>query len=441
MVVTSLLAFFVLICVLVFVHEYGHFWAARRCGVKVQRFSIGFGKVLLRKKDKHGTEFAFSLIPLGGYVQMYNGEPGGQAKASEALKNKSVLQRAFIVIAGPAANFIFAVLAYWLVFMVGMPTVKPVVGEVQPQTIAAQAGLSPELEIKTVAGQAVQDWEEVTLALIGKVGNRNVQVEANHIDENIAQTFQLDLSAWSVDSTKENPIITLGIRPKSSLVEPIIQNVVEHSAADKAGIKSGDKILTVNGMPFDWQLLVEKVRLGEMLELKIERADRVSLFQLQPEKSEKEGRYLIGIQPQFQPLADKYRTELKYDILTAFEKAVSKVISLVKSICQFVANLISGDISVKNMGGPISIAKGAGTTAEIGLVYYLGFMALISVNLGVMNLFPILPLDGGQLVLLAGEAIKKKPLNENVQLKFQQVGIFFVLCLMMFVLFNDLIHF
>lgn len=438
---TSLLAFFVLICVLVFVHEYGHFWAARSCGVKVLRFSIGFGKVLWRKTDRYGTEFVFSLIPLGGYVQMYNGETELNGTSAQALKNKSVLQRAFIVVAGPAANFIFAVLAYWAVFSVGMPTVKPVVGEVIPQSIAATAGLSSELEVVQVDGQSVVDWEEVTLALIGRAGSNNVSLEARHIDENIVQQFSLDLSQWDIDGTKENPLTTLGIQPKRATVEPIIQAVVEQSAADKAGLLPNDRILAINHQSMDWQQLVAIVQTGDELTLTLERNGQKFDATLQPIYSAERQQYLVGIQPTVQPLAEKYRTELKYDILTAFGKAMNKVTSLVKSIVKFVGNLISGDIAFKNVGGPISIAKGAGATAEIGLIYYLSFMALISVNLGVMNLFPILPLDGGQLILLGIEAIKRKPLSENVQLRFQQIGVAFVLTLMIFILFNDLIHF
>ncbi|MDH2998716.1 zinc metallopeptidase RseP [Pasteurellaceae bacterium LFhippo2] len=437
---TSTLAFFVLICVLVFVHEYGHFWAARKCGVHVLRFSIGFGKVLWRKKDKHGTEFAFSLIPLGGYVQMHNGEPEHNLPESKSLKNKSVLQRAFIVIAGPAANFIFAILAYWAVFSIGVPTLKPVVGTVLPQTIAAQARIQSDFEIKQVDGRKVYDWEDVTLALIGKVGSPKVEISGSQMDENFPRTFTLDLTNWDVDGTKQSPLTTLGIRPQSGSVEPFIKTVVENSVADKAGLLSGDKILTVNGQAFDWSHLIEQVQTGNPMSLIVERGGEQKSFEFVPQKSEK-GRYIIGLQPTYKPLADKYRTELKYDMLSALEKSIYKVVSLVKTILQFIGNLITGELSIKNMGGPISMAKGAGATAEIGLVYYLGFMALISVNLGVMNLFPILPLDGGQLLLLSAEAVRRKPLAESIQLRFQQLGILFVFGLMAFALFNDLIHF
>ncbi|WP_150538491.1 RIP metalloprotease RseP [Actinobacillus vicugnae] len=436
---TSVIAFFVLICVLVFVHEYGHFWAARKCGVKVVRFSIGFGKVLFKKTDKQGTEFAFSLIPLGGYVQMYNGENEYHAPKEQMLESKSVLQRAFIIVAGPMANFLFAILAYWLVFSYGVPTLKPVIGEVLPNTIAAQAKLPEEFEFKRVAGQNVQDWEETTLALIGSVGKQAVEIEGSFIDEDRLQRYQLDLSNWNVDGTKENPLTTLGIRTKSSIVKPDLKQVAENSPAQKAGLVAGDKILMVNQQPFDWFKLIEQVQTGNPVSLTIEQNGTVKQVTLQPEK--KDERYLIGIVPSHEPLADKYRTELKYDILNALWKSLEKVAGLVKTILQFIGNLLTGELSLKNMGGPISMAKGAGATVEIGWIYYVSFMALISVNLGVMNLFPILPLDGGQLILLAGEAVRGKPIPSTIQLRFQQLGVVFVLGLMAFAFINDLIHF
>lgn len=438
---TSTLAFFVLICVLVFVHEYGHFWAARKCGVKVLRFSIGFGKVLWRKTDRHGTEFAFSLIPLGGYVQMYNGELEFAGEPNQTLAQKSVLQRAFIVIAGPMANFLFAIVAYWAVFVAGIPTLKPVIGEVLPNTIAARAELPAELQIRQIEGRNVQDWEEVSLALLGQIGSERVVVEGHLIDEEMPRRFELDLRNWDVDSSRANPLTTLGIRPKSSVVEPIIKRVVEHSAAEKAGLQAGDEIISVNQQPFNWSDLISEVQKGEPISVEYKRAGEYKNVQIVPEKSDKDGRFLIGIQPTYQVLAEKYRTELKYDMISAFGMAIQKVGSLIQTVLQFIGNLLSGELSLKNMGGPISMAKGAGATAEIGWVYYLGFMALISVNLGVMNLFPILPLDGGQLLLLGVEAVRRKALSDKMQLKFQQIGFVVVAGLMCFALFNDLLHF
>ena len=425
-----------------FVHEYGHFWAARRCGVKVIRFSIGFGKILFRKKDKHGTEFAFSLIPLGGYVQMWNGEPEINKQKidvpiSQSLSKKSPLQRAFIISAGPIANFIFAVVAYWAVFVSGIPTLKPVVGQVLPNSIAAQANLPVEFEIKQVAGKTVLDWEEVTLALIGNLGAERVEVSGSNIDEDHPQRFYLNLTDWKVDGTKESPLTSLGIRPKNAVIKPKIAQVLPDSPAEKAGLKAQDKILTVNHQPFDWQNLVKTVQTGQLITLEIESTNQA--VEITPEKQK--DRYVIGITPTYEGIGKKYWTVLEYDMLTAIGKSVDKVGSLIHSIFQFIGNLITGELSLNNMSGPISMAKGAAASAEIGWVYYLSFIALISVNLGVMNLFPILPLDGGQLLLLAVEAIKRKPVSEKFQLRFQQLGILFVLSLMVFAFINDVIHF
>lgn len=436
----SFLAFFVLICVLVFVHEYGHFWAARKCGVKVLRFSIGFGKVLWRRKDKNGTEFAFSLIPLGGYVLMYNGEEGVQAEKSEALNQKSLLQRAFIIAAGPVANFLFAILAYCVVFSVGVPTVKPVVGSVQPDSIAAEAGFQPEFQFQQIDGRITQDWEEVTLALIGKVGSQAVEIEGIFATDNQSKHIVLDLSQWNIQAREQEPLKSLGIRPKTGQIEPIIKSVVKASPAYLAGLEEGDKILRVNGADFDWQALVKTAKAGQILVLEIERGGVIRQFELQPQKNEA-GQYQVGISPEYRPLAEQYLTVLEYDFFEAFLKSLEKVLGLIENILRFIEKLVTGDLSLSNMGGPLSIAKGAGATAQNGIIYYLGFMALISVNLGVMNLFPILPLDGGQLVLLGAEAVIGKPVSQKFQLAFQQLGMVFLLSLMAFVLFNDVIFF
>ena len=428
-----------------FVHEYGHFWVARRCGVKVIRFSIGFGKVLFRKKDKHGTEFAFSLIPLGGYVQMWNGEPEINKQKidvpiSQSLSKKSPLQRAFIISAGPIANFILAVIAYWVVFVSGIPTLKPVVGQVLPNSIAAQANVPVEFEIKQVAGKTVLDWEEVSLALIDNLGAEHVEVLGSSIDKDHPQRFYLNLTDWKVDGTKESPLTSLGIRPKNTVIKPEIAQVLPHSPAEKAGLKAQDKILAVNHQPFDWQNLVKVVQTGQSIMLEIETvSQQKQAVEITPEKQK--DRYVIGIIPTYDGIGDKYRTVIEYDMLTAIGKSVDKVGSLIHSIFQFLGNLITGELSLNNISGPISMAKGAAATAEIGWVYYLSFMALISVNLGVMNLFPILPLDGGQLLLLAVEAIKRKPVSEKFHLRFQQLGMLFVLSLMAFAFINDVIHF
>lgn len=224
------------------------------------------------------------------------------------------------------------------------------------------------------------------------------------------------------------------------VIKPEIAQVLPHSPAEKVGLKAQDKILAVNHQPFDWQNLVKTVQTGQPITLEIESSNQQKqAVEIMPEKQK--DRYVIGITPTYEGISDKYRTVIEYDMLTAIGKSVDKVGSLIHSIFQFLGNLITGELSLNNISGPISMAKGAAATAEIGWVYYLSFMALISVNLGVMNLFPILPLDGGQLLLLAVEAIKRKPVSEKFQLRFQQLGMLFVLSLMVFAFINDVIHF
>ncbi|MDP8034337.1 RIP metalloprotease RseP [Pasteurella atlantica] len=436
---TATLSFLFLICVLVTVHEYGHFAVARACGVRVLRFSIGFGKVLWKRTDKKGTEWVISLIPLGGYVKMLNDEQG--FADSERYDNKAVWQRMLIILAGPVANFIFAIFAYWAVFVSGVPTLKPVVGEVVPNSIVAMAKIPTEFEFTQIDGRNVQDWEEVALAFIGNVGSEKVEVKGHLIDSQYPQSFQLDLSQWQFNGNKDNPLTALGIIPKRAIVEPIIKTVVKDSVAEKVGLQAKDIIRKVNQAPFDWHHLIEVVQTGKQLQLEIKRDTEILTFNLLPQQSKESKRYVIGITPQYQPLAEKYRVVLEYGILEAFEKGVEKVTSLIHTVFQFIVNLITGNLSIKNMGGPIAMAKGAVASAEVGFIYYLSFMALISVNLGVMNLFPLLPLDGGQFILLSVEAIRGKATSKNLQERFQQLGMIFVIGLMVFALFNDLIHF
>lgn len=434
----SIFAFFVLICVLVFVHEYGHFWAARRCGVKVFRFSVGFGPVLWRKLDKHGTEFAFSLIPLGGYVQMADNS-SENIPLTQTLQHKSVAQRAFIVAAGPVVNFLLAVLLYWGIFVHGVSVVKPVIESVQLESIAAKSGIPAGFEIRQVANLDTQDWEAVLQALASNIGDKQVAVSGVQIGQGYAQTYYMDLSDWKLLPEK-NPFVELGINPVRSRVSEIIHSVVAGSPAEQSGMRAGDRIERINGVAFDWSFLVNEVGRGDVVHFELLRQGEIIKTVVQPVKAENGERFIIGIQPSYQPLPEEYRGEVKYDILSAFLKSVEKVADLTQTIVRFIVKLISGNISMDNLGGPISIAKGAGASADEGLVPFLNFMALISVNLGVMNLFPLLPLDGGRLLCLGYESICRRPLPARVESGFQTIGMALVLLLMFNAVSNDVIQ-
>ncbi|KGQ71469.1 zinc metallopeptidase RseP [Chelonobacter oris] len=439
-------AFLIVIGVLVFVHEYGHFWAARKCGIKVLRFSIGFGKVLWSKTDRHGTEFAVSMIPLGGYVNMLDSkvEDVPQALRGQDYSAKSVRQRAFVIAAGPIANFLFAIAAYWLIYMLGVPAVKPVIGSVNTDSIAAQAGLQPGMQIRAIDGTAVEDWTHVNMLLTTKVGAPQVTLTLSPFGEPQQPSVQkrLDLSGWQYDPQQQAAFTALGISPKSGEIELKVSKISEDSPAAQAGLQVGDTILSVNGRQMAWQQLVDTIadHLQRPLYFLIERNQRQIELAITPQAN-KEGRTYIGFSPTFHPLPQEYRTELKYDILSALQQGVEKTWQLTGVIIKLVGKLLSGDISLSNLGGPISIAQGAGISLESGAVYYLSFMALISVNLGIMNLFPLPVLDGGHLLFLAVEAVRGRPVTERVRQVFFKIGAVLLLMLTFFAVFNDIIRF
>ena len=238
----SLGSFIIAIAVLVSVHEYGHFWAARKCGIKVHRFSIGFGKVIWKRIDKHGTEFAVSMIPLGGYVKMLDGrnEAVPVEQKPQAFDSKSVLQRAFVIIAGPLANFIFAIFAYWVIYLYGMPSVKPVIESITPSSIAAQAHIEPNTQILAVDGEKTQDWETINMLLATKMGEPNVEITLSSFGSNIEQQRTLNLTNWTFDPEKESSFEALGIMPMRPKVERVLSKEVQDSPAEKAGLQIGD---------------------------------------------------------------------------------------------------------------------------------------------------------------------------------------------------------
>ena len=441
----SLGSFIIVIGVLVAVHEFGHFWAARKCGIKVHRFSIGFGKVIWSCRDKQGTEFALSMIPLGGYVKMLDerNETVPEHLKPQSFNQKSVLQRAFVIIAGPLANFLFAILAYWVIYLVGIPSVKPVIGEVRSQSIAAQAQIQPNYQITAIDGTTTPDWETINMVLATKIGNPHVTLSLQQFGESDTLQKTLDLGQWRFDPDKESAFGALGIEPVRTKVDMVVSKVVDDAPAAKAGLQAGDKILSIQHRdePVTWQEFVDTLQAvdGGAIYVKYERDQQIRETVITPELNAQK-RWFVGISPTIEPLPEQYRTELKYDILTSLQKGVEKTLQLSWLTIKVIGKLLTGDLSLSNLSGPISIAKGAGISSEIGLVYYLSFMALISVNLGIMNLFPLPILDGGHLVFLAAEGIRGKPVSDAVQEVSYRIGAVLLLMLTAFALFNDFLR-
>ena len=440
----NLAAFIVALGVLITVHEFGHFWVARRCGVRVERFSIGFGKALWRRTDKSGTEYVIAMIPLGGYVKMLDerAEPVAPELRHYAFNNKTVGQRAAIIAAGPIANFLFAIFAYWLVFIIGVPGVRPVVGEITPNSIAAQAQIQPGTELKAVDGIETPDWDAVRLQLVSKIGDEHTTLSVAQFGSNQRQDKTLDLRHWAFEPDKEDPVSSLGMRPRGPQIEPVLSEVQVNSAASKAGLQAGDRIVKVNGQSLtQWMTFVTLVRDNpdKPLALDIERQGSSLSLTLTPDSKQVNGKAegFAGVVPKVIPLPDEYKTVRQYGPFSAILEASDKTWQLMKLTVSMLGKLITGDVKLNNLSGPISIAQGAGMSAEFGIIYYLMFLALISVNLGIINLFPLPVLDGGHLLFLAIEKLKGGPVSERVQDFSYRIGSILLVLLMGLALFND----
>lgn len=446
----SLVAFIIAIGVLITVHEFGHYWVARRCGVYVERFSIGFGKkTLWRKVDKNGTEFVLAIIPLGGYVKMLDERVGSVSpeRRHQAFNNKTVGQRAAIIGAGPIANFLLAIVVYWIVFMIGVPSVKPVIEDVKPGSIAAIANFEPKMELKSIDGIETPDWNSVRLALVGKIGDRELTAQVLPSGYNEPITKTVDLTTWQFDPEKQDPILSVGIMPVSARIDPVIQKVTQGLAGERAGLQKGDRIVSVNGEVLGlWDPVTRIIRNnpGVPLKLEVQRSQQLISLTLTPDsqdgpRGEKIG--FAGVELSVLPLADEYKMVQQYGPFSAFYQASDKTWQLMKLTVNMMGKLVVGDVKLNNLSGPISIAKGAGVSAESGLVYYLMFIALISVNLGIINLFPLPVLDGGHLLFLLIEKIKGSPVSERVQDFSFRIGAMALILLMGLALFNDFSRF
>ncbi|MBV7406422.1 sigma E protease regulator RseP [Enterobacter sp. ENT03] len=440
----NLAAFIIALGVLITVHEFGHFWVARRCGVRVERFSIGFGKALWRRTDKQGTEFVIALIPLGGYVKMLDErvEPVIPELRHTAFNNKTVGQRAAVIAAGPVANFLFAIVAYWLVFIIGVPGVRPVIGEITPNSIAASAQIAPGTELKAIDGIETPDWDAVRLQLVSKIGDAQTTISVAPFGTDSRQNKTLDLRHWQFEPDREDPVASLGIQPRGPQIEPVLAQVQTDSAASKAGLQAGDRIVKVDGQQLtQWMTFVTLVRdnPGTPLALDIERQGSPLSLTLIPDTKPGSGKDegFAGVVPKIIPLPDEYKTVRQYGPFSAIVEATDKTWQLMKLTVSMLGKLITGDVKLNNLSGPISIAQGAGMSAEFGLIYYLMFLALISVNLGIINLFPLPVLDGGHLLFLAIEKLKGGPVSERVQDFSYRIGSILLVLLMGLALFND----
>ncbi|WP_192035446.1 sigma E protease regulator RseP [Halomonas sp. YLGW01] len=448
-VIQNVLAVIVVLGLLVTFHEFGHFWVARRCGIKVLRFSVGFGKPLWSRVDRHGTEFAVAAIPLGGYVKMLD-EREGPVDPDErhlAFNRKSVWARIAVVVAGPLANFLLAIVAYWLLFVVGITTVAPVVGEVAPDSAAARGGLTSGQEIVAVQGEPVRSWDDINLKLIAAIGESGaISLTARPDGATAAREYRLPVEDWLVGQDPPRPLATLGFTPWRPAMPAVLGQVLEGEAAADAGLQVGDRILTVAGEPIDgWMAVVERVRAspGMPLSLDIERAGTRQTLTLTPgtragEEGETIGYIGAGVASVDWPA--EYQREIHYGPLEAVGQSIHKTAEMSVLTLDAMRKMLVGLISPSNLSGPITIARIAGETARTGVESFIGFLAYLSISLGILNLLPIPVLDGGHLVYYLIEAVRGRPVSEQAQAVGFRIGLALVGSMMLMAMYFDLMR-
>ncbi|HEY0975217.1 MAG TPA: sigma E protease regulator RseP [Solimonas sp.] len=440
----SLGGFIVAIGVLVAFHEYGHYWVARRCGVKVLRFSIGFGKPIWTRRDREGVEWTISAIPLGGYVKMLDEREAPVAPDQRALafNNATVGKRMAIVAAGPAFNFGLAILLYWGVYVVGVQGLRPLLAEPPAGSAAAAAGLVQGDEVLAVAGRSVPQWTQLRTELLDHAMNRGQLPLSVRTTDGSAREVQLDLSRVRMDP--EFLFDDLGLMPYQPPVPAKLDQVVPGEAADAAGFRAGDLLLSYNGVAIDsWQHWATWLRAhpGEVVRVEVDRnGQRLALDAIIGQV--RDGERMIGrFGAAVAHPGDLWQDLRAVNRLGPFEavpEAVSQTWRMSSLTVRMLGRMITGDVSVKNVSGPIQIAQVAGFSAQIGLVSFLSFMAIVSVSLGVLNLLPVPVLDGGHLLYYAVEAVKGSPVSERVQEAGQRIGLTLLVMLMGLAFYNDI---
>lgn len=446
-VLQTVLALIVTLGILVTVHEFGHFWVARRLGIRVLRFSVGFGKPLYSWFDRHGTEFMVASIPLGGYVKMLDEHEGDvpEELAHQAYNRQSPGRRIAVASAGPLANFIFAVFAYWLLSVIGFVTIAPVIGEVTPDTPAERMELRQDMEIREVDGRQTPSWRHVSMALLNRAGE---QGEMSMVLERDGQTLSrsVALQGWLEGARDPDPVREFGIEPWRPEIPAVLGEIRDGGRAAQAGLQRGDEVLAVDGEPVEhWFGLVERIRGKPETELTFlirrdgsEQEIRVTPERHQGEQGEEIGLVGAGVERVGWP--EGMQRESRFGPLEALPEAVGQFWNDTRVTLSAVGKMATGLLSVQNISGPITIARVAETTVSSGFEDFMRFLAYLSISLGIINLLPIPILDGGHIIFYAIEWIRGKPLSDWVQGLWLRIGLALIGTLMVFALYNDLLR-
>jgi len=439
------LVFFVLaLSILIAFHEFGHFWVARKLGVRVLRFSVGFGKPLLRyQKTPTSTEFVVAAIPLGGYVQMHGEKAEGSEPSADAFFSQSVWVRMAIVLAGPIFNLMLAIVIYWMIFVTGETGIRPILSQPPEQTLAAKAGFREQDEIVSIDGHATPTWSaSMTQLFTEMLDHEDIIVQVRRDDGSVAQRDLHIPRAISNDPSMMQE--ALGLRPWSPPIPPVLKDVQEGMPAAQAGLQVDDLILTADGVEItDWQQWVEYVRQrpGVEIQLVVDRNGIEIPITITPARLETDNGAIgrIGVSVQFpESVYQDMRVEYQLGFVEAIKASIARTVDISVVSLKMMGRILVRDAPVENLSGPISIAQYAGKSASMGSVEFLKFLAIVSISLGVLNLLPIPMLDGGHFAFYVIEAIKGNPVSEQVQLLAQQVGIALLVSLMCLTFYLDI---
>ena len=445
----SLFFFLVALGILVTIHEFGHYWVARKVGVKVLRFSVGFGRPLLTwRRGADNTEYVLAAIPLGGYVKMLDEREDDvdPADVHRAFNRQSLARRSAIVVAGPLFNFMLAIAAYWLIFVMGVTGLKPIVGEVTENSIAGRAGLVTGQTIVAVDSTPTPTWESVVITMLDSaLGGGEVRVEVQDGQTQRMEEKYLIFGAIPKDLNRGGFLDFVGVRPYRPALLPEIGNVLPQGAAQRAGIQSGDIVLAVDDTAVeDWGVFVDYIRARpeQNILVTVDRQGVQLDFALVPQRYATEqgdvGR--IGAEVLRQKMPDELKVLVQHGPVQALESATVKTWDMSLLTVRMLYKMVTGGVSLSNLSGPISIAQYAGYSASIGLISFLTFLAIVSISLGVLNLMPIPMLDGGHLMYYLVELIKGSPLSEQAQLMGQKFGVAVLLSLMLLAFYNDIVR-
>lgn len=441
-----LVAFIVALGILIVVHEFGHYWVATRVGVKVLRFSVGFGKpIWSRRWGKDQTEFVVSAIPLGGYVRML-GEGDDEyspEEAHRAFSQKSLIKRTAVVVAGPLFNLAFAVIAFWLVYMIGIDGIKPVVGVVAPQSIAEAAGFRSGDELLEIDGKPVQTWGQHRMYIFRRTLDRaemtfTVRTESGRKLQRVIDLSQIPIA--EIDAG----LISRGIGLYVAMPElPAVIGKMEAGPAEAAGLMLGDRIIRVGRASVsNWREFASRIhsRPGQPTLLTVKRGGEEQLINVTPGAKTIDGKTigLIGVRPEIPGLPDSMKAMVRFGPLKSLAVAAEQTWTMSVLTLEMLYRMLKLEISTRNISGPLTIAQAAGYSAQMGIDRFLMFLALVSISLGVLNLLPIPVLDGGHLLYYAFEAVRGKPLSETVQAWGQQIGIMLLVGLMLLAFYNDI---